>query len=145
MSDFDVKPGVLFWVFGVAFLLWNLMGCGIYLMDVLMSDAAYADAYGEKMAAAREFYPAWATAAYAIAVWGGLVAAVLFLLRKRVSAKLFVVSLVSALICFIPTFTNEVLRDAGGAMFWLMPLVVVILGVVEVLYSRKQVAEGILR
>jgi len=145
MSDFDVKPSVVFWILGIFFLLWNLMGCGIYLMDAMMSDAAYGQAYGEEMLAARPFYPAWATAAYAIAVWGGLVAAILFLLRKRLSLGLFILSLVAALICFIPTFTNEILRDAGGPMFWAMPLLVVVLGSIEILYSRKQLGKRILR
>ena len=145
MSEFEVKPSALFWILGIFFVLWNLMGCGIYLMDTLMSDGAYADAYGEKMAAAREFYPVWATAAYATAVWGGLMASILFLLRRRLSATLFVLSLIAALICFIPTFTNDVLRGAGGSTFWVMPLIVVILGCAEVFYSRKQVAKTILR
>ncbi len=145
MSGYIAKPNALFWILGIVFLLWNLMGCGIYLMDVIMSDAAYADAYGEKMAAARDFYPVWATAAYAIAVWGGLVAAILFLLRKRLSVTLFILSLLAALICFIPSFSSEILRDAGGPTFWVMPLVVVVLGVVEVLFSRKQAAAGLLR
>ncbi|MEP4053288.1 MAG: hypothetical protein ABJN22_13680 [Litorimonas sp.] len=145
MNEDNLKPNVLFWILGVIFLLWNLMGCGIYLMDTMMSDAAYLDAYGAEMAAAREFYPTWATAFYAIAVWGGLVAAVLFLMRRGLSVTLFAVSLVAAVICFIPNFTNEVIRDASGSTFWMMPLIVVVLGIVEVLYSRKQASKGILR
>ena len=145
MGEFDVKPSALFWILAIFFILWNLMGCGIYLMDAMMSDAAYSNAYGEDMLAARPFYPAWATAAYAIAVWAGLVAAIMFLLKKRLSATLFIISLLSALICFIPTFTNEILRDAGGSLFWVMPIIVIVLGIVEVIYSRKQAAKGILR
>ena len=145
MNDFNKKPGTLFWVLGVAFLIWNIFGCGIYLADAMMSDAAYAEAYGEKMAAARDFYPTWATAFYATAVWVGLVAAILFLLRKRLSAILFIVSLIAAMICFIPNFTSDVLREAGGATFWVMPLIVTVLGLVETLYSRKQAAQHILR
>jgi len=145
MTDVNQKPGTIFWVAGGLFLLWNLMGCGIYLMEATMSDAAYLEAYGEKMADARDVYPVWATAFYAIAVWGGLLAAILFLLRKRVSATLFIVSLIAALICFIPTFTSDVLRDAAGSSFWVMPVIVVILGAVEVWYSRKQSEKGVLR
>lgn len=145
MTDFDKKPSTIFWVLGAFFLMWNIFGCGIYLMDAMMSDAAYLEAYGAKMADARDYYPPWATAFYAIAVWGGLLAAILFLLRKRLSATLFIVSLVAAVICFIPNFTSDVLREAAGGSFWVMPLIVKILGVAEVLYSRKQSAKGILR
>ena len=145
MDHTTAKPTTLFWILGIVFLLWNLMGCGIYLMDTMMSDAAYVEAHGAEMAAAREFYPVWATAFYAIAVWGGLVAAILLLLRKRLSVSLFILSLLAAVICFIPNFTNETLRAAGGSTFWLMPLIVVFLGMVEVWFSRSQRAKGVLR
>ena len=145
MTVDNFKPNALFWILGIIFLLWNLMGCGIYLADTMMSDAAYAEAYGAEMAAARDVYPVWATAFYATAVWVGLVAAILFLLRKRLSAVLFGVSLIAAIICFIPTFANDVLREAGGTTFWVMPLIVIVLGLAETLYSRKQAAVNILR
>lgn len=145
MENVNVKPGLLFWILGVVFVLWNLMGCGFYLMDVMMSEAAYAETYGAEMAEAYKLYPVWAVAAYAIAVWGGLLASLLFLLRKRLCIALFAISLVASIICFVPNFTNDVLRDAGGASFWIMPLIVVVLGVFEVWFSRLQRAKGILR
>ena len=145
MADkFTIKPSVAFWVMGVLFLLWGLMGCSIYLNEVMMSDQAYAEAFGEDLAAVRDVNPVWAIAAFASAVWSGLLAAILFLLRKRLSAGIFIFSLVAAIIGFIPTFTNSVLRDAAGSTFWVMPLIVVVLGSIEVWYSRKQGAKGIL-
>ena len=146
MSDnYSIKPSAVFWVMGILFLLWGLMGCGIYLIEVMMSDEAYAEAYGEDLAAVRDIHPVWAVAAFASAVWSGLLAAILFLLRKRLSAGIFIFSLVAAIIGFIPTFTNSVIREAAGPSFWVMPLVVVVLGSIEVWYSRKQSAKGILR
>ena len=145
MAETTLKPPVLFWVLGIAFLLWNLMGCGIYLMEATVSDAAFEKANTAERIAARNFYPTWATAAYALAVWGGLLASILFLLRKRLSATLFIASLIFAVICFIPTFTSEIMRDAGGSTFWVMPMIVVGLGLVEIIYARKQLARGILR
>ena len=145
MADkFTIKPSVAFWVMGVLFLLWGLMGCSIYLNEGMMSDQAYAEAFGEDLAAVRDVNPVWAIAAFASAVWSGLLAAIFFLLRKRLSAGIFIFSLVAAIIGFIPTFTNSVLRDAAGSTFWVMPLIVVVLGSIEVWYSRKQGAKGIL-
>lgn len=146
MSDnFNVKPPVLFWLLGGLFLLWGLMGCGMYLAEVMMSDEAYGEAFGADLLAVRDVYPVWAIAGYASAVWSGLLAAILFLLRKRLSAVIFVFSLLAAIIGFIPSFTNSVLREAAGPSFWVMPLIVVVLGSFEVWYSRKQSAKGILR
>lgn len=145
MSEFDTKPGALFWVMAVLFVLWGLAGCGIYIVEMTMSDAAYAEAYGADMAAARDLVPVWGTAGFAIAVWSGLLASILFILRKRLSVPVFVLSLVAAIIGFLPIFMNTTIRDAAGDFFWVMPLIVVVLGIVEILYSRKQRAAGILR
>ena len=146
MSDnYNVKPSAMFWVLGVLFLLWGLMGCAMYLAEVVMSDKAYGEAFGQDLLAVRHVYPVWAMAGYASAVWSGLLAAILFLLRKRLSAVIFIFSLVAAIIGFIPTFTNSILREAAGPSFWVMPLIVVVLGSFEVWYSRKQSAKGVLR
>ena len=146
MSDnYSIKPSAVFWVMGILFLLWGLMGCGIYLIEVTMSDQAYEKFTSPEMLAARDIVPTWGIMAFASAVWSGLLAAILFLLRKRLSAGIFIFSLVAAIIGFIPTFTNSVIREAAGPSFWVMSLVVVVLGSIEVWYSRKQSAKGILR
>lgn len=144
MSELNTKPGKLFWILAVIFVLWGLIGCSMYVLEMTMSDEAYAEAFGADLAAVRDLYPTWALAGYATAVWSGLLAAVLFLLKKRLSVLIFIISLIAAIIGFIPTFTNSVLQDAAGSSFWVMPLVVVIIGIIEILYSRKQAAIGVL-
>ena len=146
MSDETcVKPTILFWVVAVLFLIWGLIGCGIYLVEVSLSDADFAEAYGAKKAAARHLVPTWGIAGFAIAVWSGLLASILFILRKRISVPIFILSLVAAIIGFLPTFLNSTIRDSGGTYYWVMPLIVVSLGIFEIIYSRKQRANGILR
>jgi hypothetical protein len=146
MSEtYTKKPPILFWILAIAFILWGLMGCGMYLAEMMMSDEAYAEAFGADLAAVRDVYPTWGLAGYATAVWSGLLASILFILRKRISVPIYVLSLIAAIIGFFPSFTNSVLRDAAGAGFWIMPLVVVVLGLIEILYSSKQRANGILR
>lgn len=136
------KPGALFWALGIFFLAWNGFGCAAYVMDVTMSDAKYAEVYGEAMAGVRDLFPTWSVAAYAIAVWGGLLAAILYLLRKRLCVTLFIVSLIAGIISFIWPLTNEAARTASGDMFWFMPLLVLVLGLFEIWWSRKKVADG---
>lgn len=145
MSNIIKKPNAVFWILGVVFLLWNgLGGCGIYLMDKFTSDADLLKSNGQAMLDARHAYPVWATAAYAIAVWGGLVASILYLMRKQVAVTLFVVSLIAAIICFIPTFTNATVKAGGGDSYWVMPVIVVLLGMFEIWWSHKQKAQGFL-
>ncbi len=145
MNETKLKPGILFWILAVVFLLWNIMGCSMYLLEMTMSDEAYAQSFGAEVASVRGDFPIWGITGYAIAVWSGLLAAILFLLRRRLSVPVFLFSLVMAIIGFIPSFTNSTLREAYGPQFWVMPLIVVVLGIVEVFYSRKQRARGILR
>jgi len=145
MSDTRPKTPWWFWGIGVLFLLWNVFGCGIYLLDKSMSDAGVLKFGGPAALDARYAYPIWATAAYAIAVWGGLCAAILYLLRRKVSVKIFSISLMAAIICFIPTFTNSVVKAGGGETYWVMPVIVVVLGLFEIWFARKMLSKGIIR
>lgn len=63
-------------------LLWNLIGCAAYLMDVTLTPEAVAAMSPDQQAlyAAR---PMWAVASYAIAVWGGALGCVGLVMRKR--------------------------------------------------------------
>lgn len=143
MTD-QTKPGPLFWILGVLFVLWNGFGCYAYYLDKTLSDAKYAEMYGEPLAALRDAYPAWATAAYAIAVFGGLLAAILFLMRKKLAFPLFVLSLICAIISFIWGFITPEFKEAAGPSHWVMPAIVVALGLLEVFFSKMKVSKGIL-
>jgi hypothetical protein len=63
-------------------LLWNLIGCVAYLMDVTLTPEAVAAMAPDQQAlyAAR---PAWAVAVYAIAVWGGALGCAGLIMKKR--------------------------------------------------------------
>lgn len=139
------KPGKAFWVIAAILVVWNLFGCALYILDVTTTDARYAELYGEAKAAARGYYPTWAIAAFAIAVWSGLLASGLLILRRGLSVPIFLVSLVAAVLCFIPVFVSTPLRESGGETFWVMPVIVVVIGFFQVWYARRKKADGILR
>ena len=81
----------------VVALLWNLMGCAAYLMDVMLTPEAVAAMPADQQAlyAAR---PAWAVAAYAFAVWGGALGCVGLLVRKRWAKGAFLASLLGLIV-----------------------------------------------
>ena len=143
-GEFSKKPNALFWILGAAFLIWNMIGCGFYLLDKFTTDADVFKLSGQAVLDARHAYPIWAKIAYAIAVWGGLLASIFYLMRKRFSVTLFTISLVTAIICFIPNFTNATVKAGGGDSYWVMPVIVVVLGCLEIWWSRKKVADGTL-
>ncbi len=143
MSE-EVKPPTMFWVAGILFLLWNAFGCFIYYIDKATPDAKYTEMYGEAMTALRDAYPVWATAGYAIGVWGGLLAAILFLLRKRQALPVFVASLIGAIVSFLWVFITPEAQAAMGSTFWVMPVIVVVIGVFEIWVTKRKIAKGIL-
>ena len=71
-----------FWVIGAVALIWNVLGSINYIVQM---NADSLSAYRELERAIIEGRPAWATGAFAIAVFGGALGSVLLLLRKSAS------------------------------------------------------------
>ena len=90
-----------------ASILFMLIGCAGYLIDVTTDPGTLPiDQRGLVMAR-----PIWQVAAYAIAVWVGLLGTVLLLVRKKSSEPLLLVSLVAACFTFLPLATVPAIRD----------------------------------
>ena len=84
-----------FWAIGALCLVWNLMGVMTYVQE--MNPDALAS-MPESYRAMVEMRPAWATGAFAIAVWGGALGCVLLLLRKSISLYVFIASLIGIVV-----------------------------------------------
>lgn len=97
----ETKVGVhwSFWVIGVVGLLFNLMGCLNYVSQM---NAESVSAMPEAYRAIVESRPAWGTAAFAMAVFGGLLGCVLLLFRRSVAVYVFIVSLVATVLAQLP-------------------------------------------
>ena len=85
----------------MAGLAFNLMGCA-NLLSQMNADrvASMPEAYRAMV----ESRPAWATGAFAVAVFGGALGGVLLLLRKPVAFHAFIASLVGAVAAQVPFF-----------------------------------------
>lgn len=88
-------PGY-FWFVALAGLGFELLGCLAYILEVT-TDVATLPLDERSL---REATPSWITAAYAVAVWGGLCGAVGLLLRRRWSSVTLLVSLVAVVVQF---------------------------------------------
>jgi len=136
-DDVNGKAPTSFFVIGTLFLVWNIIGFIFYLQHAMMTPENVPEGVDAAMLAFMEATPVWATSAYAIAVNVGMLACIMLLLRRSIAFPLFVVSLVGALIL---DFDSFVLRDVvaiwgGGA--YIVPSAVIIVGVVEIWYSRS--------
>ena len=118
-------------------LLWNLMGCAAYVMDMMMSPAAIA-ALPEAQRAMYEARPAWAVAAYATAVWAGAAGSLGLVLRKTWAMPLLLASLVALVIQDIGLFgMSGASADATAVVLQAM---VMLIAIGLVLLGRKAAA-----
>jgi len=136
------KPSTVFWVVSVIALVWNILGVGAYLGQTFMNEEALA----ELPQADQDFYanmPAWVTAAFAIAVWFGLLASIGLLMRKKWAVSLFMLSLLGVLAqAFYNFFLQDYVALSGSRM--IMPIVVILVSAFLVWYSKDAKAKGIL-
>ena len=116
------KPHLSFWIVAIAGLIWNLMGSMNYIMQTNPETVAQMPDVYQMIINGR---PPWATAGFAIAVFGGSVGCILLLLRKNVAVPVFMLSLAgivltvihaTMLVGMVPSSVLSVL--VGGALLW---------------------------
>jgi hypothetical protein len=135
------KPPVWFWIVSVVALIWNGMGVMAYLGQAYMSDDALA-ALPEAEQALYANVPAWATAAFAIAVWGGLLGCLALLLRKKWAKPVLLLSLIGIVVQMIYNLFLSEAMDVYGPGGAIMPIMVIVIGIFLVWFSKKSIAEG---
>ncbi len=129
-----------FWVIGAVALLWNVMGSINYVLQMIPDVLA---TYSESERAIVEGRPAWATGAFAIAVFCGTLGSLLLLLRKSAAYYLFIASLLGVIVTMIHTVSLAVSTidfspfEIAGVI--LMPLVAVAL---LIWYSKHAESKG---
>ena len=90
----DSQPPKWFWAASGVALLWNLMGVMAFVAQMTLDLEPLAEA--ER--AFHEATPAWATAAFAVAVFGGTVGCIALLLRKSWAFLMLVICLAGIVI-----------------------------------------------
>ena len=139
-----IKAPWWFWLIGGLYLVWNLVGCSSYLAEHLLSDTAYTENFGAERTAIRHLIPAWATAGYAIGVWGGLAGIILLLLRKKICLPFLYASFIGAVIGFLPSiFDGRVSAVMGLFDYGLMGFIWIEC-IFIIWFARKMRAGGIL-
>ncbi len=141
MTNSTNKPNVGFWIIGMVALIWNLMGGMAYIGQAFMTDEMLA-ALPENEQALYANVPAWVTAAFAIAVFGGALASILLLIRKKMASMVFVISLIAIL---VQMTYNIILSDASevyGPGGIIMPIMVILIGFFLVWYSKDATKKG---
>ena len=138
------------WIVGALALLWNGFGAYDYVMtrmrntDYLAGMMPTVDP--NAMLAWVDAFPAWASAGWALGVWGGLAGSILLLMRNRWAVPAFAVSLIGALLGLgYQILAAPPLAGSEGAMNTIMPYVIIIVALALFLYARAMKAKGVLR
>lgn len=137
------KTPIHLWIVGVLALLWNFMGAFDYLATQLKLESYMGQFTQEQL---DYFYgiPAWAVSGWAIAVWIGLAGTVGLLLRRKWSVVAFAISLAGLAISSIYTlFLSNGLEIMGGTAT-IMTVLVWVIAIFLVWYSKQQAKAGIL-
>jgi len=140
----SVKPPTWFWVVSVIALLWNLIGVMNYLNQAF-NQVALLESMDQAQREAFEGIPAWATAAFAIAVFSGTLACIGLLVRKKWAKPLFIISLIAALAQFIHWLFISNAVEAFGPSTYAMPAVIIIIGIYLIFFSKKGIEKGWLK
>jgi len=141
MNENTKKPTTSFWVIGGIALFWNVLGVLAYLAQAFMSEDTL-QSLPEAEQAIYQDVPAWATAAFALAVWGGALGCVLLLLRKRWTKVVLLISLFGIIVQMIYNVFISKSLEVYGPTGLVMPILVVFIGAFLVWYSRKADTNG---
>ncbi len=135
------KPPLWFWLAGLLALGWNLLGVMAYIDRMRLTPTALA-ALPEAQRVFLMHVPAWATAAFAIATFGGAAGSLLLLLRSRWAGTILALSLLGVCVQMGHAFFIAHAYDVFGPGGIAMPIMIIVVAVLLVLFARHARRRG---
>jgi hypothetical protein len=131
------------WLVGILGLLWNSVGAFDYFMTQTRNET-YMDRLTAEQLEVLNGFPAWLVASWALAVWGGVLGALLLLLRKRLAVPVLLVSLLAMMVTAIHNFLSAagMYETAGTGPGFVLLIFAIALGLW--LYARAMSQRGVL-
>ncbi|WP_295834296.1 hypothetical protein [uncultured Winogradskyella sp.] len=94
------KPPIWFWIISALALIWYVLGVYYYLQQAY-NTTFYRSMYTPEQLMVVDEMPAWATAAFAIAVFAGIFGVFGLILRKKWAKTLFLISVLGIVLQYI--------------------------------------------
>jgi hypothetical protein len=138
------------WIVGILALLWNGFGAYDYVMT-RMRDTDYLQSMmpGTDPNAVLVYidsFPMWAQIGWGLGVWGGVLGAILLLVRSRWAVAAFALSLIGAVLGLGYQIANPggpaAMHEGAGAV---MPFVIILIAALLTWYAMRQRTAGVLR
>ena len=140
------EPGAAWhlWLVGALAVIWNGYGCYDYFMTQT-GNADHLKAFSPEQIAYWQGMPWWQHTAWAVGVWGGLLGAILLLLRKKLAVIALLLSLAGLSVSIIYTFLLSNGYEVGGSGSVILYGVLFAIALGLWLYAKAMTSRGILR
>lgn len=129
------------WLVGVAALIWNAIGCWQMWLKI-SGDAGYWGGLTPEESAYLASVPLWTDVAAGVAVIGGLLGALLLLMRNRVAVAAFLIGMAAWV---ADNVYVHLLSDGTRILGVGMGIVVTVLFILQIAYSAWMAKRGVLR
>lgn len=130
----EIKIHWSFWVICVVALIWNVMGSANFIMQMNPDMLAQYPEAAKSLIASR---PMWATGAFAIAVFVGVIGDILLILKKATAFYLFVISFLGVIVTNIHTF-----QVSSAIDIWIGSLMSLFIAAFLIWYSQLVTRKG---
>lgn len=146
----QVRTPAHLWIVGALALLWNCFGAYDYVMTRTHNMAYLAKAMPgvdpKAGLAWMEGMPMYAQIGWGLGVWGGLLGAILLLMRSRYALWAFAASMLGIILSIgYQLVAAPPLAGADGTMYKVMPYVIIVIGAALLYYTQAMVKRDILR
>lgn len=146
----QVRTPAHLWIVGALALLWNCFGAYDYVMTRMHNMAYLAKSMPgvdpHAGLAWMEGMPMYAQIGWGLGVWGGLLGAVLLLIRSRYALWAFGASMLGIVLSIGYQLVGAPpLAGADGTMYKVMPYVIIVIGAALLFYAQAMVKRDILR
>lgn len=136
------KPTTAFWIIAVIALIWNIIGVFFWVTEHFLMTEEMKAAYSPEELELVNNAPSWGIYVYGIAVFGGLLASILLLMRKKLAVGIFGISLLAILIQMGHwIFVMDAITVMGPSAV-VMPLIVIAIAIFEYFYSKGAASNG---
>jgi len=132
-------------IIAVLALLWNLLGVFFWMSENFLMTDEMKNALPPEQLELMNSTPSWGVYVYGIAVFTGVLASILLLMKKKSAVFIFLLSLIAILIQMGYWIFGTTAMDVYGPEAVIMPIIVIVIAVFLYMYSKKQVAKDVLR
>ena len=141
MNEQSSKTPIVFWIISVLGLLWNGFGVVNWIRQSFMLES-FLEGMPEEQLVLFENVPMWLTVVFAIAVIAGTLGCIGLLMKKKWSVPVFLVSLIAIIVQMGYSMSLAEYRDVMGPMFFIFPLVLILVGALLYLYAKRLAGKG---